>query len=230
MKRAFLAMAILLFAFSSRAQAGAAKLFNDSCSSCHTIGGGDLAGPDLKVVATWKRADLRSAVARMQENAGALTSDQIDALVALLQAPDVKAQLAALNAPVIEISPEEKAASAEIGHHLFFGDQPFENRGTPCFACHSAGGRGGNLAADLTSIVAKRGNAAILAAAQQPAFPLMKAAYGAHPITKQEAYHLAAFLKSPPNDREKTGVVHGVAGGLAVLVFGIVAVAVRRKR
>ena len=209
----------------------AAKLFADSCSSCHTIGGGDLAGPDLAVVATWKTVDLRTAVKRMEENAGALTAEQIDALVALLQAPDSKAQLAALTKPQEpEIPLEQKAASAETGRHLFFGEQAFENRGTPCFACHTAGGRGGNLAADLTATVAKRGDAVVLSAAQQPGFPLMKAAYGAHPITKQEAYHLAAFLKSPPQDGERPGVVHAMASGLAAIVFVAVGFAFRSRR
>jgi len=231
MRRALFAIAILFVAAPSPAQTGAAKLFNDACSSCHSVGGGELAGPDLAGVAHKPAADVRAAVSRMQDNAGALTAQQIDSLVALLQAPDVKTQLAALAAPAVpDISPEEKSASAETGRHLFFGEQTFENRGTPCFACHAAGGRGGNLAADLTATIAKRGDAAVLSAAQHPGFPLMKAAYAAHPITKQEAWHLAAFLKSPPKDAERPGVVHAMASGLAAIVFVAVGLAFRSRR
>ena len=235
MKRALFAIAILFVAAASPAQTGAARLFNDACASCHTVGGGELAGPDLAGVAHWPVPELRNAVKRMQDNAGALTTQQIDELVALLQARDVKAQLAGGSAPVpiLEIPPEERAASAETGRRLFFGEEVFANHGTPCFACHTVAGRGGNLAVDLTQIHAKRGDAAVLIAAQQPPFPLMKAAYSNHTVTKQEAYHLLAFLKQPPPSQrapDRAGVVHAAAGGLAALVFVVVGISAHRKR
>ena len=235
MKRALFAIAILFVAAPSPGQTGAAKLFNDSCSACHTVGGGELAGPDLVAVAHWPPAKLRDTVKRMQDNAGALTAQQIDGLVTLLQSPDVKAQLAggAEPVPAIEISPEEKAASAATGQRLFYGEQPFANHGTPCFACHTVSGRGGNLAVDLSSVHAKRGDAAVLLAAQQPPFPLMKAAYSNHAITKQEAYHLLAFLKQPPPPElavDRAGVVHATAGGLAAAVLAGVGLAFRSRR
>ena len=209
----------------------AAKLFNDSCTACHSIGGGDLAGPDLIKAAHMPRGDVEKAVRRMQDNAGPLTSEQIASLVDFLQSSNAKQLLAdATNpAPVVEIPPEQKAASADTGRRLFYGEQHLENGGVPCFSCHAVSGRGGNLAADLTTIHARRSNDALLAVAQQPAFPFMKAAYRGHAVTKQEAYHLLAFFQQPAAP-QRAGGVGPIAGGVTLVVFGGVAVVFRSRR
>ncbi len=222
-----------LIAQPARAVDGA-KLFADSCAVCHTIGGGDLVGPDLIRVAQSPRADVQKAVKRMEDNVGPLAKDQIEALVGFLKAPDAKARLAAATAPPVEMSPEEKAALASTGRALFFGEQPLANRGTPCFACHSVAGRGGSLAVDLTAVYSRRGNAALLKTAEEPAIPLMKAAYRGRPITRQEAFHLAAFFKSVPAGaapvKERTAPLYGIAGGAAAAALAGVAIVFRSRR
>lgn len=231
--RAFsLAIAVVALTTAASAQT-AAKLFNDSCSACHSIGGGDLVGPDLIKVAHKPRADVEKAVKRMQDNTGPLKPDQISALVDFLQSANAKEQLAAASKPsepVIEIAPEQKAASSSIGAQLFFGETAFTNRGVPCLACHTVSGRGGNLAADLTGVITRRTDTALLTTAQQPGFPMMKAAYGEHAITKQEAYHLLAFFHDPPPPMDGKEHYHGIAGGIAVAVLAGVAVIVRSRR
>lgn len=203
----------------------AAKLFADTCSACHTIGGGDLAGPDLVRVKRWPAEDVRKAVLRMQENVGELKPDQIEALVGFLRG----------NVPsVVELTPEQKGASAAIGRRLFFGEQPLANGGTPCFGCHAVGGTGGNLAIDLTTVFARRGEIALVSSVEKPGFPLMKAAYAGHALTPQEAWHLTAFFKEsakvPPVKVQREGV-HAAAGAIALVVLGGVAVVFRpRKR
>ncbi len=202
-----------------------AKLFNDNCTACHTIGGGDGAGPDLIHAAAMPRDGIRKAVTRMQDNVGPLQPDQIDALVAFLQS---KAP-----APAVAMSPEQKAAKAAIGRQLFFGERRLANGGTPCFACHAVAGRGGNLAVDLTGVYARRGEAALISTEEQPAVPLMKAAYAAHALTPQEAWHLAAFFKDAPNEKpaiDRTVLVHGSAAGIAAVVLAAIAVVIRPRR
>jgi len=236
MKSGWLAIAAILVAVAMNAappQPGA-KLFLDTCAACHSIGGGAMAGPDLIAVAKRPRADIEKAVKRMEENVGPLNQEQINALVDLLQAGDAKQQLAeAANPPAVEIPPEQKAASAAAGRELFFGEKPFANRGIPCSACHAVAGRGGTMAVDLTSIHAQRGNQGLLAVAQQPAFPLMKAAYSAHPITRQEAWHLLAFFQQPEGGapaRDGLKIVHGMAAGFTLAVLEGVVVIVRSRR
>ncbi|HEX9161615.1 MAG TPA: hypothetical protein VF980_07895 [Thermoanaerobaculia bacterium] len=213
----------------------AAKTFNDLCSACHSIGGGALAGPDLINAAKHSHDDLQKALKRMEENVGPLDSKQTDALIRLLQSPDAKQQIAAAaNPPAIAIPPEQKAASAMTGQRLFYGEQAFANGGTPCFACHAVGGRGGSLAADLTGIHSHRGEAVLLATTQQPPFPLMKAIYGTHAVTAQEAWHLLAFLqqaeKGAPAQPEGTAARDGIAAGVTLVVLSGVAVMFRSRR
>jgi mono/diheme cytochrome c family protein len=221
----------VLIAHSARGADGA-KVFVDTCSGCHTIGGGDLAGPDLIRATRWPREDLRKAILRMQDNVGPLQPQQIDQLLAFLTEPDVRAHFAAAIAPPPEMTPEQKAASATAGRRLFYGEAPLANRGSPCFACHAVGGRGGNLAVDLTGVYARRGETAVVSAAERPGFPLMKAAYAGHPVTTQEAWHLAAFFKdaaNAPQVTERTDAVHGGAAGVALVVLAGVFVVFRSR-
>jgi mono/diheme cytochrome c family protein len=224
-------MAVAGAATAATTSAPGAKIFNDLCTACHTVGGGATVGPDLAGVAAKPRADIETAVKRMQDNVGPLKPEQIDALVALLRSADAKTQIAEASNPpaAVEVSKEERAASATIGRMLFFGEAPLTNRGVPCAGCHTFGARGGTLAADLTSAQQRRGDAAVLSAAVQPPFPLMKAAYGAHPVTKQEAYHLLAFLQRPPAP-DHPDRVRGMAGGITILVLGGVALIFRSRR
>ncbi len=217
------ALALAAILAAGLAPPDGAKLFNDNCTPCHTIGGGDGAGPDLIHAAAMPRDAIRKAVTRMQDNVGPLQADQIDALVAFLQS---KAP-----APAVAMSPEQKAASAAIGRQLFYGERPLANRGMPCFACHSVAGRGGNLAVDLTGVYQRRGADSLVATEERPGAPLMKAAYAAHALTPQEAWHLVAFFKEgggkPPHSREG---VHGAAAAIAAAVLAGIAIFVRPRR
>jgi mono/diheme cytochrome c family protein len=224
---AFGAILLLLQASPSVAPHEDAKVFEENCGACHSIGGGDGAGPDLIRVKSWPADDVRKAVIRMQENSGPLTGDQIDELVEFLRKDD-GAQMAE-----VEIAPEQKAASAAIGKKLFYGETPLANRGTPCFGCHAVAGRGGNLAIDLTNVHARRGEAALVAATEKPAFPLMKGAYVRQPLTKQEAWHLAAFFKESAKAqpaKDPAGAVHGAGAGVAFIVLAGVALIFRPRR
>lgn len=226
--------AVLLIAVFARGEPDV-TLYLENCSGCHTIGEGDLAGPDLLPTTKWPRADLRAAVQQMEANAGPMTAEQIDAITDLLRAPDLKARLYAATMQQTSTRPRGSAAT---GERLYFGKEKLANGGSPCFACHAARGRGGSLAVDLTTVHARMGESALLSATEQPGFPLMRAVYGKRPVTAQEASHLAAFLETtaagvPPSTKlpaEGVGAVHGAAGGIAVAVFGAVAFIFRARR
>jgi hypothetical protein len=231
---ALAAVVVASLTTSSIPENEAAKLFADTCSACHTIGGGDLAGPDLVRVKRWPAEDVRKAVLRMQENVGTLKPEQVEGLVHFLKETDAEAHLVEANAPPAEPPPEQKGASAATGRRLFFGEQPLANGGAPCFGCHTVAGRGGNLAIDLTTAFVRRGEIALVSSVEKPGFPLMKAAYAGHAVTPQEAWHIAAFLKEsakvPPVKAPREGV-HPAAAAIALVVLGGVAVVFRpRKR
>ncbi len=211
------------------------------CAGCHTIGGGALTGPDLLPATKWPRPDLRVAVKRMEKNVGPMSDEQVDGLTDLLQSPDLQARLNVARERRIE----EMAATLEpgqpaIGRQLFFGEQRLANGGVACFGCHTAGGRGGNMAKDLTMVHQRLGEPSLLSATEKPAFPMMVAAYTTRPVTPQEAAHLAAFFKetaaaTPPEvaaqpQSEALGIAHAGAGGLFLVVLAGVAVLARRRR
>ena len=214
------------------------QTYLELCSVCHTIGEGPGAGPDLLPATQWPRADLRAVVERMQDNTGPLTDEQMDGLVDLLKDPAVKGRIAGVG----EQQMAEKAASLnpafpQTGRQLFFGEKTFAKGGTPCFACHAAGGRGGNLAADLTSVHARMGEVALVSAIEKPGFPLMKTAYRNRPVNSQEALDLAAFLAESAGNAapgspvaEGAGPLHGAAAGVALAVLAAVGLVFRSRR
>jgi mono/diheme cytochrome c family protein len=211
------------------------------CAGCHTIGGGPISGPDLLASTRWPREDLRVAVKRMERNTGPMTEEQIDGLTDLLKSPDLVARLdAARERRVQEMAATLDPGDARAGRQLFFGERRFANGGMGCYGCHAAGGRGGNMARDLTMSHTRLGEQSLISATQNPAFPMMVATYGRNPVTAQEAVHIAAFLKetaaatSPEVAAqpavEELGLAHAGAGGLFLLVLGGVAFLARSRR
>ncbi|NUM53834.1 MAG: hypothetical protein HUU46_09350 [Candidatus Hydrogenedentes bacterium] len=175
----------------------AAQMYMLKCAGCHTIGGGQLSGPDLRPVQTWPRQNVDPAIQRMEKNVGPLKPEDVALLTELLQAPDAAGRLADERK---RISLKELAklapANAEAGEAIFFGRMPLSNRGLSCASCHAVGGRGGNLASDLTGSFAKMGEVPLGSAIEGVTFPLMKAAYADKAITKQETIHLVKYLET----------------------------------
>ncbi len=175
----------------------AAQMYMLKCAGCHTIGGGQLTGPDLRPVQTWPRQNVDPAIQRMEKNVGPLKPEDIGLLADFLQAPDASGRLAdeRKRIAMTELAKLEPA-DAKAGEAIFFGHTPLTNRGLSCAACHAVSGRGGNLASDLTGSFAKMGEVPMGSAIEGVTFPLMKAAYADNAITKQEAIHLVKYLES----------------------------------
>ena len=210
-------------------------IFEQACSSCHTVGQGDKVGPDLAGVAQRRdrewltrfildpaaviasgdpvATELVSKYGVQMPSLG-LTQDQVASLVAFFEAQSGGGQAA-----------PPAAGEADVGKSLFTGSDRLENGGPPCMSCHTVAGigslGGGKVGPDLTQAYAKYGKG-LPATLTNVAFPTMQPIFAGRPITDQEAADLAAFLAQAPEAKRPAGAVGklvGLAlGGAAVLV------------
>jgi len=225
MRCAIIVSAAALLAFSGLAAAAgnggpAAEgqvLFKADCASCHTIGGGNLVGPDLEgIVATAGESTVRGfiadptgMIASGNPTIGALvtkfhgvhmpdlglTPAQVSALVAFLQTQGGSAAHPATTPS----APVRPAVNPAVGKALFTGATQLAHGGPACISCHTIAGvgslGGGQVGPDLTRAATKYGGAKGLASvlASIP-FPKMVPIYDGHPLTTAEQADLAAFL------------------------------------
>jgi mono/diheme cytochrome c family protein len=198
-------------------------LFAQYCAGCHTIGGGDLAGPDLAGVADRRDADwlehwlaepdqmiadgdpiaveLLSQYNNVPMPNQHLSLTQIDSLLMYLG-------LELPSHPDPQTAPVALMGDAQAGRDLFTGSADLAGGGTACMSCHSAAGLttpgGGLMGPDLTLAVQRYGGEAGLRGTLGTiAFPSMVPVYLGKPLTPQEQADLAAFLatsaaKAPP--------------------------------
>jgi cytochrome c2 len=184
----------------------AAVQFVLRCMGCHTVGGGDLNGPDLLDAATWPYEDLEGKVDDMQEKAGPLTETEISMLAHLIKHPAVQERIAHEKKKMMKSAMAKlETPSPEVGEKLFFGKISFVNGGMACVACHRMGLKGGTLGPDLTKIFTKLGQVGVLSAAENANFKVMKSAYTQNKVLKQEALHLAAFFEEAEKKEPAAG-------------------------
>lgn len=216
-------------------------LFNEKCAGCHTIGGGNLVGPDLAPAAKWSSVDLAKAVKGMEKSVGPLSTEEVDSLVEYLRKPqttsskDSGQSLAVVPPPVktaIETSlPVVEPGSAAKGTRLFSGADALSNGGVSCIACHRADDAGGTMAPELTLISNKLSESAMVSAFEHTPYKVMKTAYQDHPVTHQEAKDLAAYFASlkNPHDKLTEAPVSMIGFGIAAFVFGMIAFGYRGR-
>ncbi len=213
------------------ADTGAAR-FLQSCAGCHTVGEGPLTGPDLASHQSWSAEELTQGIIRMQDRTGPLSDSDIQHLVTLLKNPTAKQRLAAAREQQTKtVETPLSPPSARIGQRLFTGSQPLEHGGMACAACHRVAGRGGTLGRDLTDVGTRLSQTALAAAIQQAGYKIMNASYRAHPITAQEAAHLAMYLATPPAQPAPAVSpvpLFGLIGGV-LLLGGIIALYGKRR-
>lgn len=221
------------------------KLFEDkTCSACHSIGGGDLVGPDLKNVtkersSEWLHAWISAPDALIAKkdpiavellakfngmempNLG-LSSTEVDNILAFLGSGGGGGSSAAA-APALK-------GDAEKGKEYFTGNERFANGGPPCMACHSTGGLGafggGHLGPDLTEVSKRLGGANGLSSwlAGLPT-PTMKAVWTKQPPTPQERADVAAFLAQEGLATRTASAIWQLAGltGLGAVILLLIA-------
>lgn len=231
-------------------------IFQKKCISCHTVGGGPTAGPDLAGVMekrdrAWLRRmitapgallDSGDPVARqLQEEFRALrmpdlgiSPEEADAILAYLGAESASAATASKPAPSSGEAPAPETGDPEIGRTLFSGTSRFVNGGAACVSCHAISGlpgMGGTLGPDLSQTYADYGEEEITPVLAALPFPSMKPIYDAHSLTPEEQAHLKAFLRvsaeEKPSGEKGWFLLLGLGGFL--LVAGVAHIVWRKR-
>lgn len=195
------------------------ELFDKMCAGCHTIGGGDGGGPDLKGVVALRshewleslimdpamltakkdpiQAELVKKYGYEMPNLGVSHEDAL-VIITYLSAADGAGSAAVPPAgeQVTTLVTPELIAQ---GKALYTGSQPLSKGGAPCLACHPftyPGIVGGNLSvADLSKSYAKMGDSGMQGALKALKFPIMKKIYADRPLTDDETMALMAIFK-----------------------------------
>lgn len=203
---------------AAHAAPSAEQNFTSFCGACHTIGGGQRVGPDLKGV-TERRSrewlikfitNSQAMIASGDPDANAVfekynktvmpnapySQPQIEEIIAFIGGSGGGTAAAAAPPEVtIEATPEEVAR----GQALFQGTDRFVNGGAPCLSCHHVSGDtvfgGGVLAKELTDAFSRMGAGGIQGILQAPPFPVMQQAYAQHALTPTEMRALTAYLQ-----------------------------------
>lgn len=197
------------------ASEGAALFTAKGCAGCHTVGGGDLTGPDLQGVTERRERDwlLRWIAAPDQvlaEGDPIATQlfqqyNQVPMPALGLSEAEVVAILAYLADPTAAggegsaaTAPNLVAGDAAVGRELFLGQRPLANGGPGCISCHSTTQvgalGGGTLGPDLTKVLARYGEAGLPTTLQNLPFPTMRGVFGSRPLTDSEVAHLYAYF------------------------------------
>jgi len=227
-------------------------IFEVRCISCHTIGGGNLVGPDLQGVTERRDLDWLAAFISVPDQ---MLADGDPIAVQLLEEfnnvampnmgvseTEAQAIIAFLESG---ITTDEMAASlpdgnAQRGSRLFLGGQSFQNGGTPCMGCHTVGGvgalGGGTLGPDLTQAYQRFGEAGLASSLQNIAFPTMQGIYVDKVLFDQEVADLLAFFAQADSLGEQgvaerfTGLFWAGGSIGAVVLFGVMAFLWPRQR
>lgn len=195
--------------------------FKQNCTSCHTIGGGRLTGPDLKNIG--QRKDRDWLVRFISDPRAAIDAGDPYALELLAQARNVvmptlpgmtRSRAEALLRMIEEESKLEKSQfvgiqisdrpftenDIRIGREIFVGTRSLNNGGPSCISCHAVHGLGslggGTLAPDLTTVFERyEGRKALSVWLSAPATPTMQSVFRSHAIDADEILPLVAFFQ-----------------------------------
>jgi cytochrome c2 len=216
--------------------------FRLNCTSCHTIGGGRLVGPDLLNVT--ERKDRAWLARFIVDPMGVIDSGDAYAMKMLDEARGVK--MTAVPGMTVEramnlldlIEAEsalEKSQFAGIqisdrpftpvdvstGRRMFLGTHRLANRGPACVSCHSVNGigvlAGGKLGPDLTAVFERlNGRKGLATWLSAPPTPIMQSIFGNHPIAEDEILPLVAFFAdkavAPPESGQAATLIFILLG------------------
>ncbi len=247
----FIGIAILLIVVISAgivdAKSGE-ELFSEKCSGCHTIGGGDMAGPDLAGVTEKRDKDwlikiitepdklarendpimkeLINKYGFQMPNLG-VTRGEAELIIDFLAQYSERGTPSETSTPAVSPTPKETpqvvAGDPESGRMLFIGEKRFQNDGPPCISCHSvrkAGINGGTLGNDLSDLYSKLGEQGIQGALKSLQFPVMKDVFAGKSLTEKEIADLTAFFKEAEQGKSKPDQYP--LSGFAVFVVALV--------
>ncbi len=195
-------------------------LFDKQCAGCHTIGGGDTGGPDLKGVISKRSHEWLESVI-IEPNKLTANKDPIqlelvkkygyempnlgigheDALkiIAYISAADGAGAAGAAPPTGEQLATAVTPELIAQGKALFTGGTRLAKGGAPCLSCHPftyPGIWGGNLSiADLSKSYQKMGDTGMRGALKSLKFPTMKKIYADRPLTDDEIVALMALFK-----------------------------------
>lgn len=256
-KKFMLCLGVVSFFISLQARAAfsPAQTFDKKCSSCHSIGGGVIKGPDLKGVSDrrseeWLIKFIQSADSMIQSGDPEAVKlyneyDQKDMPDQKLSESEIKAILEFIagggeQTAAGEFKSATKATPEDIlkGQSLFLGKSGLTNGGPACLSCHSVGNHGflggGTLAKNLTHVYSDYNDKGLSVALSKLAFPVMEEVYADKPLTEDENFQIKAFLYSEdkegvePFGFQKKFVFLGLGG--VVLLLGIIDFVWRKRR
>lgn len=239
---------LLLPAIHVIAQKNGEAIFKESCAACHTIGKGNLVGPDLANVQDRHSEDWIINFIKSSQtviNSGDKYADSLFNAYDQMPMPDhpnlTNDQLKGLlgyiseksSAPVTETaSVAALPGDSKRGRDLFDGRIRFTNRGAACNSCHNVDMSGyisgGILAKDLTHTVTRLSAPGVAGIISGLPFPQMKETYNSKPVTSQEIADIVAFLstadktvstKTAASDVGNYLLVWGAAGFVILLIL-----------
>ena len=212
---------VALLVGTAAAQQDAGAFFKQNCTSCHTIGGGRLTGPDLKDVFSrrdraWLVQFLQSPKAmidsgdpyatKLQQeargvvmpNIAGMNPQQAQALLDLIAAESKlpRSQFAGLQVSDRPLT----AVDIERGRQIFRGEHALGNGGPACISCHTVKGLtllgGGRLGPDLTRVFERlQGRKGLAAWLASPASPTMAPVFKEHELQPEEILSLIALFE-----------------------------------
>lgn len=242
-----LLVSMLVATSVSTAQDGE-KAFTEVCVACHTIGSGNLVGPDLAGVTDRRPMDwlvkfIKSPQAMIES--GDKTADSLFQAFNQVMMPDqVSYDEAQIKEILAYISAQSKNASGataqgsgpelkgdwQRGEQLFIGTTRFASGGPACNSCHNVNIQGtmtgGALAKDLTQAVSRltaNGTKAFFGSAKMP-MPQMQQSYEGRALSAQEIADVLAFLTHADELAKTQPLTSSVASNM--LTGGIVGGAV----
>lgn len=212
-----LALALPRFAAAQVAN----DFFQQNCSTCHTIGGGRLVGPDLKDAVQQKDREWLEHF--IQDPEAVLNSGDPYALqlkkdangIVMPKMPGVTPQMAEELLNMIEVQsklPKSSLAGVTVseqpftandvltGREIFLGKHKLSQGGPPCVSCHTLGSigglGGGRLGPDLTLVYKRLGGRKSLGAwLTAPATPTMQSVFRNHSLQSAEILPLLAVFE-----------------------------------
>jgi len=245
------ALSALLMCGSAITQAqDTAAFFKQNCTSCHTIGGGRLTGPDLKDVATrkdraWFVQFLQSpksmidsgdpyAVKLQQEARGVvmpnitgMSPQQAQAILDLIIAESKlpRSQFAGMQISDRPLTAQDVAK----GKLVFLGEHPLSGGGPACISCHTIKGLtllgGGRLGPDLTRVYERlQGRKGLAAWLSSPASPTMAPVFKDHAIQPDEILALVALFENSAKkggQDDTTSLLNFFLLGIGGMVLGL---------
>jgi mono/diheme cytochrome c family protein len=226
----------LFLSVAAYAQEAGQKVFETKCFSCHSIGGGDKQGPDLKGLTErrsdeWIKEYTKSPTAMSKKDAVAaelfkkyapeimpdqtLSEEELTSLIELIR--DLSAKNEMFVPAGAKLSREIKPGDVEGGWQYFTGQKSFQNGGVACSSCHSVNSigilGGGTLGPDLTAANIKYRDQELILILQNPNFPTMTEMFRDHKLNDEEIVQLFAYLQNSKKVNPNAPVVATIASG-----------------